>query len=95
MTIPDCRDVLMEIARELDEKGCAEEARAIREVVLEMFRRSAVKTTRAKAQKSTVSLRERIRAYHKAHPEMLNREIGRVFNVDGGRVSEALAGFRT
>lgn len=96
MTIPECRAALLSIANSLAIKsGCTDEARGIRMIVKEMERRPAVKVARVKARPVTPELRNRIRAYAAAHPDMPNRDIGRVFGVDGGRVSEALAGFRT
>jgi hypothetical protein len=96
MTIPECRNALLAIANSLAIKsGCTDEARGIRMIVKEMLRRPAVKVARTKARRVTPELQERIRAFAKLHPDMPNRDIGRVFGVDGGRVSEALAGFRT
>jgi len=43
----------------------------------------------------TDELRSNIQAFAAANPGMSNRAIGQRFNVDGGRVSEAIAGFRT
>jgi len=95
MTIPECRNALLAIAASLAIKpNCDDEVRGIRLIVKELWRRPAVRQSRAKADPATRKLRAEIRAYAKAHPEMLNREIGLVFNVDSGRVSEALAGFR-
>lgn len=95
MTIPEVRDALMAISNSLAIKGnCTDEAQGIRKLVLELKRRTAIKVARAKAQPMTPLLKQSIRAYATAHPEMSHREIGRVFNVDGGRVSEALRGFR-
>jgi len=95
MTIPEIRAALLAIANSLAIKGhCDDEARGIRKLVEELWRRPAVRQSRAKADPSTRKLRAQIRAYAAEHPDMLNREIGRVFNVDSGRVSEALAGFR-
>jgi hypothetical protein len=95
MTIPECRAALLAIANSLAIKAnCSDEARGIRMIVKEMERRPAVKKTRAKARPATPELRNRIRAYATAHPDLANRDIGLVFGVDGGRVSEALAGFR-
>jgi hypothetical protein len=52
-------------------------------------RRAAVKATRM-----TPTLARRIRRYAAHHPDKSQREIGVVFNVDGGRVSEAVRGLR-
>jgi hypothetical protein len=96
MTIPECRDALLAIANSLAIKGnCTDETRGIRMIVKELLRRPAVKVARTKARRVTPEMQTRIRLYAAAHPDMPNRDIGRVFGVDGGRVSEALAGFRT
>lgn len=97
MTIPECRDALLSIANSLAVKkttDCTDEVRGIRMIVKELMRRSPVRRTRVKALPSTASLRSQIRAYAKAHPDMNNRDIAAMYGVDGGRVSEALAGFR-
>ena len=39
-------------------------------------------------------IRDQVRAFVLANPNMPNRDIGRVFNIDGGRVSEILHGLR-
>jgi hypothetical protein len=96
VTLPECRDALQAIANSLAIKpGCTDEARGIRMIIKEMMRRPPVRKTRVKARSVTPRLQDRIRAFAKAHPDLANREIGLIFNVDGGRVSEALAGFRT
>lgn len=94
MTIPECRNALLAIANSLAIKGLTDEVRGIRLIVDELWRRPAVRQSRVKADHASRKLRAEIRAYAKEHPDMLNREIGLVFNVDSGRVSEALAGFR-
>jgi hypothetical protein len=43
----------------------------------------------------TDALRDAIRAYHVAHPDQPQTRVARVFNVNPGRVSEALSGYRT
>jgi hypothetical protein len=58
------------------------------------FRRPAKKHARNKATRITPALRDQVRAFILANPTMLNRDIGRVFNIDGGRVSEIIHGLR-
>ncbi|HYW90046.1 MAG TPA: hypothetical protein VFB50_19895 [Chloroflexota bacterium] len=95
MTIPEVRRAFLAIANSLAIKGnCNDEVRGIRVLVEEMKRRPAVRQAPVKAQPATPAMYDRIRAFAKEHPDMPNRDIGRVFGVDGGRVSEALAGFR-
>ena len=58
------------------------------------FRRPAKKHARKKATRITPAIRDQVRAFVLANPDMPNRDIGRVFNIDGGRVSEILHGLR-
>lgn len=87
MTIPQCRDALREIAKKygIDE---------ILPIVEQMYRRPPVRKARAKMRSLTPELREEIRAHAEANLEANYTEIGHKFYVNGGRVSEALAGFR-
>ena len=45
-----------------------------------------------RAYTATPEVKERLRQYKRLNPFMTGRDIGRVFNVDGGRVSEAIHG---
>jgi hypothetical protein len=94
MTIPECRDALLAIANSLAIKGLADEARGLRLIVNEMTRRPAIRKTVPKSMPMTPDVRDAIRAYARAHPDASNQEIGNVFQVNTGRVSESLAGFR-
>lgn len=96
MRIPEIREELSSKAARLRimARELIAQADALDEYVIELHRRPPVKrapTTRATI---TPELIKQIRAYAKAHPDLNNATIGRRFNVDGGRVSEALAGKR-
>lgn len=86
-TIPEIRERLYELAGEL---GCAE----LRDLADETKRRPPVKRAPCAARGITPALARRVRAYVAAHPRKPNREIGAHFGIDGGRVSEILAGKR-
>lgn len=58
------------------------------------FRRPAKKHARTKSARITPAIRDQVRAFVLANPDMPNREIGRIFNIDGGRVSEIIHGLR-
>ena len=91
--IPKARDLLLALADQLDGGGLTFEAGVIRDVVDNYMRRSFVGRFTSPRRHSLNPLRAaRIRAYAAAHPEASQDEIGRLFNVAGGRVSEALAG---
>lgn len=53
-------------------------------------RRPVYPVARAKMGSLTPELAKRIREYKMQHPTMSNRDVGKVFGVDGGRVSEAI-----
>lgn len=70
-------------------------ARELEQLATEMGRRKSGRPrARPTARRMTAELRNAIRAHAAAHPEMGNRDIGMIFGVDGGRVAEALNGFR-
>lgn len=96
LSIPEIREELWKLA--VESRDLAERQAAIAERVHalanETFRRTAKKHARAKARRVTPALREQVRAFAIANPGMPNRDIGREFNIDGGRVSEILHGLR-
>lgn len=87
MQIPEVRAELRELAAQ---HGIPR----LNELADELYRRPPVKRARPKARRVTEELRIAIRAYALANPGKSNREVGRHFGVDGGRVSEAINGFR-
>lgn len=54
------------------------------------YRRSPLKRAKRERKSLTPALAKAIRAYVARNPHMTNRAIGEVFEVDGGRVSEAM-----
>lgn len=87
MKLPQIAERLRQLSKELD---CPELAT----LAAEMRRRSPVRRVAPRSAPATPGLREDIRSFAKDHPDMSMAEIGAVFNVNNGRVSEALAGFR-
>ena len=83
--IPALRERLRELA---DEHGIDE----LREIADKMYRRSHTRRAPNKSQPLTPELAEAIRDYKETHPDAHQREIGEAFNVNPGRVSEALEG---
>jgi hypothetical protein len=91
--VPRARDILLDLADFLDEDGNGFEARLIRMIVSRFMARHFVgRFTDAKRGSLNPFLAQAIRLHADANPTMSQDEIGRVFNVAGGRVSEALAG---
>jgi hypothetical protein len=91
--IPHARNVLLALADDLDDAGLTFEAGVIRNVVDTYMRRSFIgRFTPVKRGSLNPGRAARIRDYARQHPDASQDEIGRVFNVAGGRVSEALAG---
>ncbi len=83
--IPALRERLRELA---DEHGLDE----LNEIADKMYRRSHTRRAPNRSQPLTPELAEAIREYKDAHPNAHQRHIGEVFNVNPGRVSEALEG---
>lgn len=96
LTIPEIREQLWALAtesRELAERQ-AQIAARVYALSNELFRRPSVKKAGPRSARITPVLRARVREFVANNPNMANRDIGRVFNIDGGRVSEILAGKR-
>lgn len=94
MKLPDVRAQLLALAADIEAAGLAEKAQALRQLAEETRRRRPVKRARAHAHKMTKVVADRIRSTARQHPDWSNRRIGLYCGVDGGRVSEVLAGFR-
>ena len=83
MTIPEIRTELERLAKEHGIPRLNELAEAL-------HRSPPVSRAKPTSQPKTPELGKKIRAYKAQHPHLKQREIAQVFNVDGGRVSEAL-----
>lgn len=94
MRIPDVRGALLLIADEVEREGCGDAARKIRYLVTELVRRHPRKRAPVTSLPVTPAMKEQIREFYDIHPMMANRDIGKQFGVDGGRVSEVLSGYR-
>jgi len=94
LTIPECRELLYELAAHLDTKGRRAEANTLRRIIVHMIRRPAHRKTAPKSEPMTPEMRRAIRAFALAHVGMSHQEIGAVFHVNTGRVSESIRGFR-
>ncbi len=88
MRIPDVQKRLEEIA---EEKGLSE----LRTLAGHLSRQSPRRKAPQASEPCTDEKREKIRQFAFDRPTMTQVEIGRQFNVNQGRVSEALRGFRT
>lgn len=87
-TIPEIRARLHELA---DEHGIAELA----ELAEATRRRRPCRVAPVRSRPMTRARKAAIRAYAEAHPQEHLQEIADAFHVNPGRVSEALAGFRS
>jgi hypothetical protein len=87
MKMAQVRERLLEIAVET---GNPE----IVELVGHTYRRKPVNRAPTKSTKVDAALSARIADYSRRHPNKSQVEVGRIFNVNPGRVSEAVAGFR-
>mgnify|MGYP006269736767 CR=1 FL=1 len=99
-TIPECRDELRLVisrVRRLETKDKKERASIVARIyylLKHMTRRKPVRKALPEHRTMTPAIKRQIRAYAKAHPAMSYTKIGRVFHVNAGRVSEAIAGKR-
>jgi hypothetical protein len=84
-TIPEIAQRLREISAE---QGLFE----LKELANELARRPANTRAPKFSAKMTNAIGNRVRAYHINNPNDTQAEIARHFNVNPGRVSEALAG---
>ena len=66
----------------------------LRELAEELWRRPIARRAPAESRYFTDDLADKIRAYAKQHPDHTYAAIGLAFNVNQGRVSEAIAGKR-
>jgi hypothetical protein len=87
MSIPDARDELRRLAKKHNLPEIAEVADA-------MYRRSATRRAGTRSPRVTAEMAEEIRQYAAAHPDAHQQDIANHFNVNVGRVSEALHGDR-
>lgn len=88
------RRTIPEIRAEMFEHADRATPAQIRGWAEELKRRPPVKRASPRARGVTPELAERVRLYALAHPTTPNRDIGHHFDIDGGRVSEILAGKR-
>jgi hypothetical protein len=88
--IPRARKELKEIAAGLDDLFAAAAILSIVDTL--MVRTFSGRKTRAKHQRMNDEIAERVRRFAAERPDLSQVEIGRMFNINGGRVSEALAG---
>lgn len=84
ISIPDAREQLIKWADEWDKPE-------LKALAAQMVRRSPKYPRARKTRQSlTCETADKIREYKAANPLASNRAIGEKFNVDGGRVSEAI-----
>jgi len=91
-TIPECRKALEDIAKLVDHLGYPSVATDIRRVAADMWREppSRGRPARVKHPPLTAKQMVEIRVFARANPDMHLADIAMMFNVNPGRVSEAL-----
>lgn len=87
MRIPDIQERLRQIARERN-------VPELIDLAAKLSRRPPKRKAPTASQPMTDHLRAQIRAYAAQNADATQAEIGRQFNVNPGRVSEALRGLR-
>lgn len=93
-SIIDVRADMVALAELLDSGECSRHAAAakLHQLADDTYRNPAVKKAAPTARKMTDDLAFEVREYARDHQTMSNRQIGRHFGIDGGRVSEAMNG---
>jgi hypothetical protein len=88
--IPEARERLLKIAEEIDwlNGKLGDEVRGIVRDL--MVRPTAIRKARAQSTPMTDDLREELRSYARRNPNRTFADIGHHFQVNPGRVSEAL-----
>jgi type II secretory pathway component PulC len=97
LTIPEVRDQMAAIIDEMRRSpDLVMRVLADRvEVLMAQTRRVYRKpVTRIRARAVTPEIEDAVREYCARNPTMIFREVGLVFNIDGGRVSEIVSGKR-
>lgn len=85
---------LPEIAERLRELAVTLNTKELSDLADEIGRRPAGTRARPTSTPMSDELRDKIRAYRKAQPGLSQAKIGAHFNVNPGRVSEAIKGKR-
>lgn len=93
--IPYVREELVRIALELNQAENFERSNEIIKLLPYMERTITRKGSPIKAVHITGETATAIKRMVEENPNMLYREIGKAFGVDGGRVSEIMTGERT
>lgn len=90
--IPQARQRLRDLANELEEEGLCTYSSAIDSIIEEyMMREKPTRKTRPRSKTMTATLAREIRAYARAWPKASHQQIANHFQVNPGRVSEAIA----
>lgn len=94
MRIPEARDKLWHVIDQLRCIGRDDLAKDCVEIAAAMYRRRKAPEKKSIARRMTPKLKADIRAFADTYPELTQLQIGNKFNVNPGRVSEALYGKR-
>lgn len=87
MKIPEVRERLFELAEECDMPE-------LFDLAMELYRRKSVARAPVKTVVFNDKIARSIRAFKREHPAASYKRMAEVFNVNQGRVSEALIGKR-
>lgn len=92
MRLPEVKNALHDLAN--DNRLPSEIAARINALAAEISRRKPKNIAAPSCAKATPELRQQIRDFAKKYPAFSQLAISKKFNVNPGRVSEALRGFR-
>jgi len=96
--IPKAREIIEKRIEALMADGAFAHAETIgdlRDALSLMTRKTNKRPARVSAPKITDEVIYGVLAVYEAYPDLAQREIGKIFGIDGGRVSEIINGLRT
>lgn len=87
MRIPEIQQRLLEISEETDNEE-------IRELAFALSRRKSFHRAQPTSEKMTDELKSSIRSFVRSNPGMPQTKVATMFNVNPGRISEVMRGYR-
>ncbi len=93
MRLPEVKSSLILLSE--DDRLPSDVSDVLRRLAGEISRRRSRRVAKPACAPITPELRQKIRDFAYSNPTMSQLEIGKRFNVNQGRVSEALRGYRT
>lgn len=94
MNVAEARQRIETLIKTLEDCGYLGAAHDLAEVLPLLRKRPPAKFARVRSRRITSDVVREVLRFSTQHPDVPNRDIGRRFGIDGGRVSEILQGDR-